>query len=226
MKVTCSSPLLRRPVPSRSARWTLSGPMCPALERLGGRLAAFVRGYGVSARETSLPSLVIAASGTQICTPMRALQERTSTFVQVRKVHALQNRSDRQSKPLWLLISISLSHSACRPLSRRHLHLTTTTSTVNTKNSFLLGTPWTITSSALATRPPTCRNASPCRSRDADIRTSAASEDAPAQRPRNRWRVTLFRHKLTANIMCRTFWRVARCMMHRPLTTMFPGERL
>lgn len=63
MKVTCSSPLLRRLRPSRAARWTLSGPNAQPQKPLGGRPAALSGDYGVSARETSLSGLVIAASG-------------------------------------------------------------------------------------------------------------------------------------------------------------------
>lgn len=136
----------------------------------------------------------------------------------------IQNRDDGHQSTLAAHLNLFIPTSL--PLSRRHLAATTTICAVNPNFPLaFLSTNWTHSRERGSQQgPQPAKMPSPCRSRDADIRTSAASEGAPAHSPGTdkaavRSGTNQLAHKHTSSAI----WSIV--MMHLSLTTMFPAQR-
>lgn len=127
---------------------------------------------------------------------------------------------------LWLLISISLSQPVSRSVD---VICITTICAVNPNLPFAFpSTNWAHLRERgnQQGRAPNLQKCSPCRSRDADIRTSAASEGASAHSPGTdkaavRSGTNQIAHKHTSTLQA--CWLIVT--MHLSLTTMFPAQR-
>lgn len=137
MKVTCSSPLLRRPVPAVQP----VGPSVAQLPSLRSVRVVDRRPGGICQGRRCFGTRDIPAKSRHCCLRhsdlhaqwgpclhfmpgyLRTLQERA--FVKCTKCS--HTEPQRQAVESTLAAHLNLFNSACRPLSRRHLHLTTTT---------------------------------------------------------------------------------------------------
>lgn len=152
MKVTCSSPLLRRPVPAVQPvgpSVAQCAPMCPNVPSLRGVWVVDRRPGGICQGRRCFGTRDIPAKSRHCCLRhpdlhaqrgpclhlmppgyLRALQERTFVPSSSTQSARMQNRK-RQAVKSTLAAHLNLFNSACRPLSRRHLHLTTTTTSTS-----------------------------------------------------------------------------------------------
>lgn len=185
--------------PSRSARWTLSGPKCPSLRAPGwstGGICQGIRCFGTRdiparSRHCCLRHPTLHTQRTLSPLYARVLTCPAGTYL----------RTLRRARAYRTAVTGSKKHSGCSsqslylslpPAQSTSSPLTTIISAVKARflpSEQTVGQHTDTHPSGLATGAPNlrrCQPMLPCRSRDADIRTSAASEECPSSLSRNR----------------------------------------